>query len=187
MILSELREAIVKAINDTINDASNPEATIRTAKTHPGRFNLEELKRMQASKAPNVLLAILNAPSIEPGDNEQAEIAVSLAAFIVTTDRPGLPKDIAALNLVESIGAIVPNNRWGQTGRRLSTPQNIRAENLYSGDLDKSGVAVWAITWTQSLYIGADAFDDPILIQELYVTCNPDYYGDAPKYTQVTP
>lgn len=187
MIISDLRQAIVDTINDTINDQNNPEAVINTAKTHPGRFNQEELSRMAAGRLPQVLVAIINAPAIKPGDNEQAEISLRFAAFIITADMPTLPKDIGALNLVEAVGAIVPNNRWGQTGKRLSTPQNISAENLYSGTLDNIGVAVWAITWNQSIYAGADAFKDPILLKELYVTCNPDYFGNAPKYTKVTP
>ena len=52
---------------------------------------------------------------------------------------------------------IIDSNDWGSDDV-VEDPANIKAQNLYSGTIDKTGVAMWAITWIQKIRLG-ETFD----------------------------
>lgn len=164
--LTTYRHMILSAIR-----AALPE--LQEVAGHPGRFDLGELKRI-AMRAPAVRLAIIGAPAIAERSDERLQMDVSLAAFVITRDAPRLPRDEAALNIVEAIVRLVSLNQWGRQQQDvdfgLLLPREMRAENLYSGEVDRRGVALWAVSWRQQIILGESAFAPAdVLPAELYV------------------
>ena len=47
--------------------------------------------------------------------------------------------------------ARVAGNRWGLEWAHI--PEEIRCDNLYEAELDKTGVAIWAVTWQQRIEV----------------------------------
>lgn len=115
--------------------------------THGGRFNGAELRRY-ATRAPAVLVAAMSIPELVDGSGPVRPV-VQLAAFIVTRDVPQVTRDEQGLTLTEALLRHIPGNRWGLVNAQL--PARINGENLYSGEIDKLGVAMWAVSWRQEV------------------------------------
>lgn len=114
---------------------------------HGGRFDRNELSR-HSRRAPAVLVAAMGIPEV--ADTPQpATPTLQFTAFVMTRDAPGAPRDTQALTLVESVLRRLPGSRWGLA--RGQRPERINAENLYSGEIDQIGIAMWAISWRQAL------------------------------------
>ncbi|WP_051182942.1 phage protein Gp37 [Desulfocurvibacter africanus] len=145
MTLIDIRAAIVALLADLLHVQVEP---------HAGRFDLDELKRA-ATRTPAVFVACLGFSDVEEKGHEiSAEVA--WAAFVVTGDKPGNPRHVSSLALVHALGTHIPGNRWGLEESE-GIPEQIRADNLYSAQLDKHGVAMWAIGWRQRMLIDAGA------------------------------
>ncbi len=139
--------------------------------THGGRFDLEELKRY-AVQAPCAVVGVLSVPSLEY-DGGQCVAKVEWGCFVVASasvvSATGVKtsRDANALILTEALlGVITPLQRWGDTAAHA--PESIKGANLYSGKLDNTGVALWAITWTQGYDVNSfdmTALDDFLLYQ----------------------
>lgn len=139
MSVLQVRQAIVDGIK-----AKLPAGV--TVETHRGRFDsAEEVKRFGA-KAPAVLVACVRIPFNDTTPS-MPRINACFAVFVVTADKPQLPRDAGALALVESIQGVVSGNTWGRDD--TSEPTSIDARNLYSGAIDRMGVAIWVITFDQ--------------------------------------
>ena len=154
MTLAALRTGVVEAIRDTLPD-------LRDVTTHPGRFDLGELKRI-AARSPSVRVAILSVQRGEGVGTGQVDARVQMSAFIVTTDTKNSIKDVAVLEIVEPLLTLVHRQTWGVD--RAMPATNIAASNLYSGSVDRQGVAIWAVTWSQDVRLGechCGDLDDP--------------------------
>lgn len=159
---------------------------IRECAPHPGRFDEAELKRV-ATRAPALFVSCLGCLTVTNPGTEQADASLALAVYIVTQSVPGLPRDAGARNLAEALVTLVPLERWGLSG--CGEAQAVRATNLYSGDVDKLGVALWAVSWQQTLRLGDSVFAaDGTLPRELYLGIEPDVgIGHEPDYRLVGP
>lgn len=144
MSLVASRNAIVTKIKEGIPQ-------LLTCQPHGGRFDRADLMRY-SPKAPAVLVGVLDLPNIE---RQQAEgkSNVLWALFVITKDKPEEPKHDGALALVNALGLLIPNNRWG-LDESIGVPMNIRAQNLYTTEIDKLGCALWGVTWSQLMSIG---------------------------------
>ncbi|WP_434361057.1 hypothetical protein NF212_21885 [Parasalinivibrio latis] len=80
---------------------------------------------------------------------------------------------------------MVPNNRWGMAA--LCGATDVAAENLFSGRIDKQGVAMWAVTWSQSIRIGEDIWQGGVLPSAVYINGDRAYDGHAPAYDRLVP
>ncbi|TAN61083.1 MAG: hypothetical protein EPN20_12955 [Magnetospirillum sp.] len=160
MILVDLRGAIVATIHARLPALD--------CQSHPGRFDLAEIKRI-AAKAPAVRVACLGLPAAGAAGSGERDQEIRFAAFVLTTDKPRLPRDVAAINLVESLLLFLPGQRWGKPGVHPVAEGQIKAENLYSSGLDGKGVALWGVNWSQKVRMGDNAWPEgPILSDELY-------------------
>ena len=175
MIISDLRQKIV----DTIKG----EFGLKTVKTHSGKFTTDSLRKLIAGKTPTVLIAALRVGSVNRVDNDQVETSIYFAAYVITTDKKAINKDESALNIVEALLSILPNNRWGVVGQDIGVPKSINAENLYSNDTDAKGVAIWTLSWQQTARLGVDLFDTETPFSELFGAFDEDDYGIADNYT----
>ncbi|MCP1375389.1 DUF1834 family protein [Dyella lutea] len=141
MSLLDVRTAIV----DTIK-AALPASTMVEA--HRGRFDsVEELKRF-ATRAPAVLVALLRAP-LNDATEAMPRIPAGWAVFVVTRDIPQLARDAGAIALVEKLQLLISGNTWGRDD--TSAPVSIDASNLYSDRIDNLGVALWGISFEQTI------------------------------------
>lgn len=114
--------------------------------THPGRFDLGELK-LYAVDAPCMLIALLDLPLL---GNGQASGEIQVAAYVLTkSSRDGKHGQInlalsgIALHLLATVG--LNDVRCTQ----------IRWANLYTGGLDLEGVSLSAISFRQHVTLNA--------------------------------
>lgn len=133
------RDAIVTAIDNALPD-------LYTCESHGGRFDTAELKRY-SKQAPAVLVAAVSVPSL--ADDKTQTVQVRWAAFIITRDTPTASRDVAALDYAEALMRTVRRNTWGLDN--VQNPERIAADNLYSGPLDRQGIALWAVSWQQGI------------------------------------
>ena len=172
MSLETLRQAVVATL-----DAATPKQV--TCAAHGGRFDLNELKRVSA-KAPALFVAVLGFGDLKESHGEY-EAVVSWAAFVVTRDAPRVHRDKAAVALVDALALIVPDNTWG-TDACLNTPQNVRGDNLFNSTVDKAGVAMWAVSWRQSMRFAQAMTEEALASLDLFEIFDAKYpvADDAP-------
>lgn len=137
--IDDARQAIVTAVKAHLGGHVTVEA-------HGGRFDRLELARY-SKRAPAVLIAAMSMPRVE--ERPRSRPQVQFAAFVVCRDAPSAPRDAQALTLAEALVRLVPRNQWGRED--AESPANISAENLYSGEIDKLGIAMWAVSWRQTI------------------------------------
>ena len=176
MKFSELRQAVIDTITTNLPD-------LKAVEAHPGRFNLQELKRI-ATKLPAVRVALMGMPATVHLDTGEKEVKVRLAAFIITGDKRQLQKDEAALAIVESLLVLVLGQRWGITG--TTAAKNVKADNLFSGNVERQGVAMWAVTWEQTIRTGEDVWGGGILPSRIYVNDDPQPAVGESDYRELT-
>lgn len=167
MSILELRDEITAGILAEI-------PTLGSCQTFGGRLAQGDIKRF-ALKSPAVLVACLGITSIQDDGGGAIESVCTWGAFVVTTDKPQLPRDTGALAIVESLATLIPNNYWDDNASGI--PERIKGDNLYNGSIDGAGVALWVVTWQQKATMGgldmAD-LDDFLLLHADYDLAPPD-------------
>lgn len=166
---------LLNAIKD---DLKGRLSQLKTCEVHPGRFNLKELKRISA-KTPALLVSSLGTAKVLNPGTGQAKPVKQLAIYLVTKASPQLSAEEACRNLVDALELYLEaeSPRWGLTG--IGQPQAVRSDNLYSSEVDKNGVMLWAVTWQQSLTLGDSIFnEDGTLPTTLYVGYDPAIGAD---------
>lgn len=160
MRFKDLREAIIMEIRGKL-----PE--LQAVSSHPGRFNLDELKRI-VTQLPAVRLALMGIPRVDNLQTGENEAELRLAAFVITGDRRQSTKDSSVLAIVESLLTFIPGQHWGIKG--VMDARNVKADNLFSGSVERQGVALWAITWDQSIRISKNIWEGGVIPSELYAS-----------------
>lgn len=135
------------AIVDTIRTGLG--ASALHVASHAGRFSVAELMKISA-KAPAVLVSALAMNNIKSW-NGSVSATVSWAAFVVVKDTPTAPRDQVALLVIDKLKKIIPENQWGLTDEVQGDPREIRAQNLFSAEVDAKGMAMWALSWSQDI------------------------------------
>ena len=154
--------------------------SLRVCDPHDGRFDLAELRRI-ATRTPALYVSCLGTARVEDPGTEQTEAAKQLAVYVVTANapakegRPKLSRGEAARNLVDALEVHIPRARWGLKG--IGGAEQLRSDNLYSGAIDKTGIALWAVRWRQTLRLGESIFSgekDCPVPEELYSIRDPE-------------
>lgn len=147
---------------------------------HGGRFTAEELRRL-IRQAPAVYIALMNIPESSYQGDGRRTLQLQMTAFVVAADQPGLHRDQAAMNLTEALMLLLPEQSWGLNALlpanevACGLPTRIRAENLYSGSLDKTKTALWGVSWRQEVHAGTAIWsNEGVLPAEVYVGVDPD-------------
>jgi hypothetical protein len=109
-------------------------------------MSVEDLKRIVVRGHATIRVGCLGISRIA-SDSIAVNFDTHWAAYIMAIDAQGADRDETAMHLVGAVGALVVGNLWSRED--LDDPKDIRAENLYSGTLDKRAVALWAVTWSQ--------------------------------------
>ena len=118
---------------------------------HPGRFTEEELTQILL-KQRSVRVAVEQIPALEVESSGVRKAEIQFSAVVICADRKGVDRHQEALNIVETLASLIPYATWGDRQRfRAVEPKNITADNLYSGDIRGKGIAMWALSWKQTI------------------------------------
>lgn len=124
---------------------------IQTVERHIGRFDkADDIKRWMSNRAGGVRVAALRVQQYETVGNRLIG-NVNFAAYVFTTDQFGYEKDLRA--------EVVAGKLVRELMDRSALPtsygrvENVRSDNLYSGEIDKLGIAIWSVTWSQQWYL----------------------------------
>lgn len=124
---------------------------IQTVERHIGRFDkADDIKRWMSKRDGGVRIAALRVPQYETVGNRLIG-NVNLVAYVFTTDQFGYEKDLRA--------EVVAGKLVRELMDRSALPtsygrvENVRSDNLYSGEIDKLGIAIWSVTWSQQWYL----------------------------------
>lgn len=123
---------------------------------HPGPVSDETFKRW-ATGAPAILVTVLGSEGIETKANEEMEVPVRFAAFIVTRSTKEDPAHCSNLDLVQSVLQAISREMWDEDFQ-VGFPRDIRFENLFRGNFSDASLALFGVSWTQAIRIGTDVF-----------------------------
>lgn len=137
MTLVALRTSVIDYLT-----ANMPQ--FKTVQAHGGKFNREELKRI-AMKSPAALVSVLGGGLQR--ESTQAVGEMALTVFIVTRDTSSTKRGEDVLTLAETVAGHVMDNAWDYA--EATAPKNGRIDNLYTGKIDRDGVALWSVSWRQ--------------------------------------
>lgn len=170
-----LRDAIVGKLRVALPQVS--------VEPHGGAFDVDELKRV-AALAPAIRVAIIGARSVKPQADGSIALPLDFAAVLMTKDTAmagqGVTRrDTAALALGSALAVCVNGNRWGVRG--VGAPAAVTLRNEFSGEIDNLGVALWQLTWTQDLLLGADRFEAIGALSALWINDAPFAGANAPE------
>lgn len=141
--LLSMRSAIVSEITSEI-------PAFKSVAAFGGEFGLEDLLRY-ATKSPAARVGCMGfRSSYEAGEYV---LDVDWVIAIVTRDTATKRGD-QLLTLAQAINKVVTANDWGCDAK---APDGITGRNMFSGTLDKQGVALWVTAWTQRLEV--DEYD----------------------------
>jgi hypothetical protein len=164
---------IVELLNAIKADFSHHITGLNACALHAGPIDLSELAHI-AGQAPAIYLSVLEIPNLaEPGTGER-DVDLGLAAYIAATDGPGLPGIEAAVNLVEALLIHIPNNCWDLASGTFGA-RDVTSRNLHDGSIDMQGVALWAVTWKQTIRLGDSVWDEQGFLPTQV------YLGQAPQ------
>lgn len=121
---------------------------LRDCRGIAGRLNLDEVKR-RGINAPAVLVSRLGARQVQALAGPLHVFEVSMAAFVVTRDAVGLPREDAAQAITAALLRLVPENTWRQVG--VGPAEKVAEQALATTDTEKSAISLWAVTWVQNV------------------------------------
>jgi hypothetical protein len=176
-MLDNYRKAVAAGIRSRITG-------LRECSPHAGRFDLAELRRI-SSRTPAVYVAILGIPGIHEAPTGEKDLELAMGIYVVAGDRDGITRDVAAVNIVEALTLLIPGNHWGMSD--VFAAGSVKASNLYSGDVDRRAVALWGISFRQTVRTGEDIWgDNGTLPTDIYLGLAPDIgTGHEDDYTLV--
>lgn len=124
---------------------------IQTVERHIGRFDKpDDIKRWMSNRDGGVRIAALRVPQYETVGNRLIG-NVNLVAYVFTTDQFGYEKDLRAEVVAgKLVRELVDRSALPTSYGRV---ENVRSDNLYSGEIDKLGIAIWSVTWSQQWYL----------------------------------
>lgn len=124
---------------------------IQTVERHIGRFDkADDIKRWMANRDGGVRIAALRVPQYETVGNRLIG-HVNLVVYVFTTDQFGYEKDLRAEVVAgKLVRELVDRSALPTSYGRV---ENVRSDNLYSGEIDKLGIAIWSVTWSQQWYL----------------------------------
>lgn len=161
---------------------------------HGGNFTDAEI-RTYAKKSPHIVVACLRAVPELVGNRPRAEAA--MVAVVLVMDKPGaaLDRHTAALSLTDATLRVLsklwapaaPGNPAPVDG--ISRARNLDARNLFSPAWDHSGLAAWAISWTQTVTLKdeeiTNTFDTLGALYDVTPRDNDPPLGEIPEAEDV--
>lgn len=139
-----------------------------------GRLRQEELKRLD-TVTPGVFISVTTLNGGHSSDSRH--LALSLMASVVCRDQNSVSKDLSALGIIETLHRHIPSQTWGLDSAHPAS--RCRASNRHSAELDSCGLALWELTWQQTLQLEGSALEqDRPRPTEIYLGINPQEEQD---------
>ncbi len=156
--LTELPEIVAAKIKLALPD-------LATCKGIIGRLDLDEVKKNQYL-TPAVLISRLRLDQVPGYAGPHRTYRVVVAAFVLTKDTIGLPRDVAATNIAQVIVQLLPDCRFGRAD--IGPAERIAEEPIVNPAIRASGIALTAITWEQDVSL-EDLPTSPQIEPRVYV------------------
>lgn len=159
---------------------------VATCERYAGQFDASEVKRVSFT-APALFFACLGGEEtdLDPMTG-QTLLKVRCIVFVVAKNARGRDtRKSQALSLAEAVLLRARKQRWNTT--YAEPVEKRRLENLYSPATDKTGMALWSVTWEQTLCLGENTWaeEDPE-IDEICVGWAPNIgAGHEQDYTSI--
>jgi hypothetical protein len=123
---------------------------------YSGPFTAQELPVLLA-KVPCILIACRGISRYIPYAPGQWQGVVGWVAYCFGTDQATEPRAQQAMRLAESVLAQMTDQQWGLADTVIDPPDfaSARADNLDSDFISTLRVAVWGVSWNQTLTFSA--------------------------------
>lgn len=141
-----------------------------------GAFDLTDLKR-EGIAAPAVRVSILSVAPLGAEAGPRRRWVANMAAYIVTKDAMGLPRDAAALAIGQTLLAALPDHNWGEPGVGPAERPELRV--IVGRGAREIALHLSAVTWRQPLVFEALDPGTPLPI-EVYVGGEPMFEPASP-------
>lgn len=150
--------ALREAVAERLKRAMPKEVHVATS---PGVVDEGEIARV-SMKAPALLVSILDVLSVDHAGGASAA-NLRMGVYLITAPgRTGLSPDSAALAILPGVLACIDGEDW-DVPDVLDRPENLRADNLYSGRLGNIGLlALWGVSWEQRVALPDEEPEDDL-------------------------
>ena len=164
--------AFLNAIEADISDPLTA-LGVRDIATSPGRFDASEIDR-RSFKSPALRVAFLGAGRSKPMADATRKYDATWGVFILTDGRG---RETEGLDLMAAVAVQIEANQFAAEAP-VGLPENIRLDPLYSASVDDKGIALFSVSWTQTIRLGVsvplDGAYDPAAIPPDGTVTNTD-------------
>jgi hypothetical protein len=115
---------------------------------HVGRFDKpNEIKNWMSGKDGGIRIAALRVRNIDQSAGQMTG-DVDLVAYVFCTEQFGYSRDQRAEVIAGRLAKLLLANKGVPTANKKA--ESLNMDNLYSGDVDGLGLAIWSVSWTQN-------------------------------------
>lgn len=155
--LSHLRDRVVAELRAALPG-------VKSIEPHGGTFDEKEIGR-HATQAPAIRVAIMGCGRCQRHNDGMVLLPVNLSAMVVTRDTVEagrkVDRDTQAMLVANAVALFLYGDRNRFDLELVYAPENVTVRNEYSGAVLGAGLALWQVTWTSSVCLGA-SIDDAI-------------------------
>ncbi|EGQ7799292.1 hypothetical protein I6Z03_002982 [Vibrio parahaemolyticus] len=144
-------EEIVNYLKPYLEGGQEDVDKVQAVERHIGRFDKPaDIKRWLSNRDGGIRIAALRVTSYEKIGNRLVG-NVDFAAYVFTAEQYGYQKDMRAEVITGRLVRSLMD--FDALPTACSEAKNVRSDNLYSGNVDELGLAIWSVTWSQQWYI----------------------------------
>ncbi|HHC6515886.1 TPA: hypothetical protein ACN35K_003059 [Vibrio parahaemolyticus] len=144
-------EEIVNYLKPYLEGGQEDVDKVQAVERHIGRFDKpDDIKRWMSNRDGGIRIAALRVTSYEKIGNRLVG-NVDFAAYVFTAEQYGYQKDMRAEVITGRLVRSLMD--FDALPTACSEAKNVRSDNLYSGNVDELGLAIWSVTWSQQWYI----------------------------------
>ncbi len=120
-----------------------------TVEAHGGQFTERELPLL-LGKAPALLVTCAGVQNLTPSGETAFRGDWRWALYVLALDAGATARAPLALETALDLLLWLPDQRWNRPDAFPVDPEQIVADNLYTGHVNTLRVALWGVTWSQS-------------------------------------
>ncbi len=174
-------------VDSVVSSISNQFPELNTCVSWPGFLETTDLSVIHAN-TPGVFVAPVGSGAVTPIESGETDVTLHMVAYLLVVNTDSLQREDTAQRLLTGLLGYIGlgAQRWGLPNAhpatavesedvhgltsdfqphvkdwRLGTAILARAADLYGGPTNPiSNLALWAITWEQTLRVGNNVFDN---------------------------